>query len=143
MFTMVGEAGVLNPKLRIGDILTNTPTWDLREEEISHHYVPPNVVSKLDARFAKALYDEVRKIKGRKKVRILRGVIWSTDAIFRETEDKVVEYSRLGILGVDMESTALMTVALYRRVRFLTVITAIPDGLVRQSMKNQALIQRN
>ena len=70
----------------------------------------------------------IKKIKGRKKIRVLRGGIWSTDAIFRETEDKVAEYSRHGVLGVDMEATALMTVAAYRGAR-LAVITAISDEL--------------
>ena len=45
-----------------------------------------------------------------------------------ETRDKVVEYSRIGVLGVDMESTALMTVAAYRKVK-LAVVAAVSDEL--------------
>ncbi len=125
-FIMAGEAGAISPRLRIGDVLV--PTWGLREEGTSYHYVPPNIVPKPDTRLAKTLYDEIKKIKGRKKIRVLRGGIWSTDAIFRETEDKVAEYSRHGVLGVDMEATALMTVATYRGAR-LAVITSISDEL--------------
>ena len=126
LFIMAGEAGALSPKLRIGDVLV--PTWGLREEGTSYHYMPPNVVPKPDTKIAGALYEEVRKIKGRRKIRVLRGGIWSTDAIFRETDDKVAEYSKLGILGVDMEATALMTVAKYRGVH-LAIVTAVSDEL--------------
>ena len=125
-FIMVGEAGAINPILRIGDILV--PTWGLREEGTSYHYMPPDYVPRPDINLSRTLFREVKKIKGKKKIRVLQGGIWSTDAIFRETTDKVVEYSRMGILGVDMESTALMTVAAYRRVR-LAVIVSISDEL--------------
>ncbi len=125
-FIMVGEAGAINPVLRIGDILV--PTWGLREEGTSYHYMPPDYVPRPDAKLARTLFHEVKRVKGRKKIRVLRGGIWSTDAIFRETTDKIVEYSKMGILGVDMEATALMTVAAYRKVR-LAVVAAISDEL--------------
>jgi len=132
VFIMVGEAGALSPKLRIGDILI--PTWGLREEGTSYHYMPSNIIPKPDVKLAKALYNEVKEVKGRKKIRVLRGGIWSTDAIYRETRDKVAEYSRLGALGVDMEATALMTVATYRGVR-LAVAVAISDELYGDQWK--------
>jgi len=140
LFIAVGRAGSLSPKLRVGDILI--PTWGIREEGTSYHYLPPDVVPKPDAELARALYAEARVVKGRKRIRVLRGGIWSTDALFRETEDKVAEYSKLGALGVDMESTALMSVAMYRGVR-LAVIAAISDelygGLWRPGYKTRRL----
>lgn len=131
-FIMVSEAGAVNPALRVGDILV--PTWGLREEGTSYHYMPPEYVPRPDARLARALFREVKRLKGRKKIRVLQGGIWSTDAIFRETRDKVKEYSRRGILGVDMEATALMTVAAYRSAR-LAVVTAIFDELYGERWK--------
>jgi|GEM_PF-6795755 len=50
------------------------------------------------------------------------------DAIFRETEDKVEEYAKRGILGVKMESSALMTIASFRGVE-LAVALAVSDEL--------------
>jgi len=44
------------------------------------------------------------------------GGVWSIDAVFRETRDKVRKYSSMGVLCVDMESTGLMAVAVYRGV---------------------------
>ncbi len=126
VFVVVGEVGALNPVLRIGDVLV--PTWGLREEGVSFHYMPPNYVPKPDRELAGKLFREVRRVKGRRKIRVVKRGVWSTDALFRETRDKVVEYSRIGVLGVDMESTALMTVAAYRKVK-LAVIAAVSDEL--------------
>lgn len=132
VFVVVGEVGALNPVLRIGDVLV--PTWGLREEGVSFHYMPPNYVPKPDRELAGKLFREVRRVKGRRRIRVVKGGVWSIDALFRETRDKVVEYSRIGILGVDMESTALMTVAAYRKVK-LAVVAAVSDELYGEEWK--------
>ena len=131
-FIMVSRAGAISPALRVGDVLV--PTWGLREEGTSYHYMPPEYVPRPDARLSRALFREVKRVKGRRKIRVLQGGIWSTDAIFRETRDKVEEYSRKGVLGVDMEATALMTVAAYRSAR-LAVVAAISDELYGEHWK--------
>ncbi len=70
-------------------------------------------------------------IKGERKGKafnIFKGGIWTTDALFRETEDKVEKYAKRGILGVEMESSALMTVGAFRGVE-LAVALAVSDEL--------------
>ena len=90
----------------------------VREEGVSFHYISDNsYVPKPDSELAKALYTSTVKLKGRRRVKVVKGGVWATDAIFRETLDKVIEYSSKGVYGVDMESTALMTVAHYRKVK--------------------------
>ncbi len=56
------------------------------------------------------------------------GGIWTTDAIFRQTRDKVRKYSSEGVLAVDMESTALMAIAMYRGVE-LGIAHVVTDEL--------------
>ncbi len=126
VFIVVGEAGAVSPALRIGDVLV--PTWGLREEGISYHYAPSDYVPRPDPQLANVLFTEVNKLKGRRRIKVLKGGIWTIDAIFRETKDKIDEYSRMGILGVDMESTALMTVASYRKAK-LAIVASISDEL--------------
>jgi len=125
-FIVVGEAGAIHPLLRIGDVLI--PTWGVREEGTSYHYMPPDYTPKPSFKLVHVLEEEVRRIKGRRRIKILRGGIWTTDAIFRETKNKVEEYSKMGVLGVEMEATALMTVAEYRKVD-LAVVLSISDEL--------------
>ncbi len=121
----VGWAGSINPRLRVGDLVA--PSWALREEGASFHYMPdPSYTPKPSEPLASALYEELlRRAKGR---RVSRGGIWSIDAPYRETLDKVVKYHNLGVDAVDMEASALMTVADYRGVD-LAVAVAISDEL--------------
>ena len=132
VFIMVGLAGAVSPVARIGDILV--PSWGLREEGTSYHYMPPEYVPHPDGRLAEGLYRAIRRVKGRRRIRVLRGGIWSIDAIYRETRDKVLEYSRRGVIGVDMEATALMTIAEYRGVS-IAVASAISDELYGEEWK--------
>ena len=39
------------------------------------------------------------------------GTVWTTDAPFRELRKTVLEYQRAGVLAVEMEAAALMSVA--------------------------------
>ncbi|MFO7837374.1 MAG: hypothetical protein R6V83_12080 [Candidatus Thorarchaeota archaeon] len=53
------------------------------------------------------------------------GGVWTTDAPFRETFGKAARFSEQGGLAVEMECTALMSIALFRGIEFgaLLVIT--------------------
>ena len=46
-----------------------------------------------------------------------KGEVWTTDAPYRETPEKVEFYQNKGILAVEMEMSALMTLALFRGIR--------------------------
>ena len=56
-----------------------------------------------------------------------RGRVWSIDAPYRETVRKVLRYQREGILGVDMETSALFTVARYRGIDLAAVLVVSDD----------------
>ena len=125
VFVVVGRIGAIHPELDIGDVLI--PTWGLREEGASFHYIPdPGYTPTPDTELAETLYKQA--IAKRRRINIVKGGVWTTDAIFRETLDKVIEYSQKGVYGVDMESTALMTVAKYRGVK-LAIISSVSDKL--------------
>ncbi len=121
---VIGLAGSVSPAAKIGDVLI--PSWGLREEGASYHYVPaPDYVPRPSQGLRERLTGALRR---RFRGRVLDGGVWSTDAPFRETIDKVIEYSKKGILAVDMESTGIMTVADVRDVE-LAVALVISDEL--------------
>ncbi len=126
VFISVGRAGSINPRLRIGDVLI--PLWGVREEGTSYHYMPPNYIPRPDSGLAGKLYDEIMWVRARRRIRILKGGIWTMDALFRETRDKIAEYAERRVLGVDLEATGLMTVAKYRGVP-LAIADAVSDEL--------------
>jgi len=128
-FLVVGEAGAINEGVTLGDVIL--PTWALREEGTSCHYMPSEYIPKPSKRVFDALEKEVKHQIGRKKINIFKGGIWTTDAPFRETENKVKDYSSRGILGVEMEASALMSVASFRGVK-LAVALAVSDELYKE-----------
>ncbi len=127
VFIVVGRVGAIHPELDIGDVVI--PTWGLREEGASFHYIPDRgYIPTPDMELAETLYRQATALAKKRRISIVKGGVWTTDAIFRETLDKVIEYSQKGVYGVDMESTALMTVARYRSVK-LAIISSVSDKL--------------
>ncbi|MCK4388692.1 MAG: nucleoside phosphorylase [Desulfobacterales bacterium] len=57
-----------------------------------------------------------------------KGPVWSTDAPYRETRQKVLLLQSEGMLGVDMEISALFTVARFRQVE-IGAILVVSDEL--------------
>lgn len=117
---MIGLAGTISGSCAIGDLVV--PTWGVREEGTSYHYLPAD-------RKARPSEDMVGRLR-----RALSGVgcreggVWTTDAPYRETMDKARRYSDKGVLAVDMECTAMMAIAEYRHASFAAVL-AVTDIL--------------
>lgn len=112
---MLGIAGSLSPSCPIGSFVI--PTWGIREEGTSYHYLPSGTCPKPSMRFARELRDGLSDLEPR------LGGVWSTDAPYRETARKIREYAGKGVLAVDMEATAMMAVAMRRKVEFAAVLT--------------------
>ncbi len=119
---VVGEAGAIHPSLNIGEYVL--PVWGIREEGVSYHYMPPDYTPRVRSEMHDILLNKLRGMGYRVHV----GGVWSIDAIFRETRDKIIKYSNMNVLCVDMESTALMTVADYRGVD-ISILLVISDLL--------------
>ena len=124
---MVAQAGAVSRRCRIGDLFI--PTWGLREEGTSYHYLPPYARPQPSEECLELLRHMLRDRPAEE------GGIWSIDAPFRETEDKVRRYSRRGVRAVDMECSALMAICQVRGVRFGAVMT-ITDELHGEHWKS-------
>jgi uridine phosphorylase len=118
----VGWCGSLRSDLRIGDVLA--PISAVSEEGTSRHYP----ISISPAGPSMDLLDPIRRSLEQNLLKLHMGKIWSTDAPYRETVSKVLNYQREDVLAVDMESSALFTVALFRKVR-LAMILIVSDEL--------------
>mgnify|MGYP001770668663 CR=1 FL=1 len=125
-FVLFGGCEAIHPSVKIYDLVV--PTWGVREEGTSYHYLPPNVVPKPSEYVSKAIEEILRPMARELNINLHVGGIWTTDAIFRQARDKVRRYSSKGVLAVDMESTAPMTVAMYRGVK-LGIVHVVTDEL--------------
>ncbi len=120
-----GWCGSLTPDLAVGDILL--PTWTVSEEGTSRHYVP-------EGRSASsgALRKELAQLLAPDDFRTIEAPVWTTDAPYRETRTKVQAYAAEGVAGVDMEFSALCTVASFRGIE-LAGVMLVSDELWREN----------
>jgi uridine phosphorylase len=119
---VLGWCGSLQDNLRIGDLVI--PTTVRSEEGTTAHYPVDEKMRRSDPGLNEKLKDALH----RANLSFTAGPVWTTDAIYRETRSKVAGYQSEGILAVDMEISALITVAAYRSVA-LAGILVVSDEL--------------
>lgn len=118
-----GICGSLHADLAIGDIVLVDSA--VREEGTSFHYLPPDAPA-LASSSLLAAAEAVLSAAGEP---FHRGPIWTTDAPYRETRTKVARLANEGVLGVEMETSAVYALAQYRGVEALSV-QIVSDQLV-------------
>jgi len=109
-FIACGGCGVLDSSIAMGHVLV--PQSAVRDEGTSYHYLPPGQESTPDP-VAVAAIEDTLKAHG---VDYLLTKTWTTDAIYRETADKVRSRRGEGCLCVEMEAAAFFAVAQFRGV---------------------------
>ena len=68
------------------------------------------------------IVDQAKKVLSGSDIPFHEGVVWSIDAIFRETREKVEKNKKNGVLAVEMETSALFTVGAYRDVEVCAIL---------------------
>lgn len=121
---LVGRAGSLAPGVPVGSVVL--PGELVREEGTSYHYAPAGVTLSTSP----ALRERLRLLASRLGVSLVEGKHWTTDALYRETFDKVARLAAQGVVSVDMELASLAGVAHFRRIE-LAALMIITDVLER------------
>lgn len=111
-FVAFGTCGRLNKNIAKNTIIL--PTSAYREEGTSYHYLPDSDEIEVD----QSLLLKAKSVFNKTTLTVVEGKIWTTDAVYRETYDKVKLMQERGCLGVDMEFSALLALAKYRDVKF-------------------------
>ncbi len=119
-FITIGAAGTLSKNLKIGDIVLCEKA--IRDEGTSYHYF----------KYAKYAYPSEKMLAKIKKFldesgqKYFIGPSWTIDAFYRETVGEAEYYRKEGVLTIEMEASALFSVAKYRKVE-IAAIFAISD----------------
>lgn len=108
-----GTCGVLNKNILDCSIII--PTSSIREEGTSFHYLPDSEEIEMDTTFIKDFEEYLTT----NNIAYIKGKNWTTDAIFRETKNKVKYFQSKGVISVDMEASAMSAVAKFRGVNLL------------------------
>jgi len=111
-FIAVGAAGVLDSTIDVGHVII--PTRAIRDEGTSYHYLPPAREVESDKTATDAIAKTLRKCG----VPYDLGKTWTTDAIYRETQQMVKKRRDEGAIVVEMEAATFFAVAQYRGVSF-------------------------
>ena len=117
---LYGWCGSLTPALRAGDVFV--PTSAYSEEGTSGHYQDSSTAPD------DTLLPMVLAALTSWGLAPKSGRIWTTDAVYRETREKIERFSSEGVAAVDMEYAALQAVASFRRVS-LTAVMLVSDEL--------------
>ena len=104
-FVSVGFAGCLQPDLDVGTTVLCKRA--IRDEGTSYHYTRASKYAYPSGPLT-ALLRRGLEAQG---VRVRTGASWTVDAVYRETRAEVQMYQAEGVLTVEMEASALFSVA--------------------------------
>ncbi|WP_321491951.1 nucleoside phosphorylase [uncultured Desulfobacter sp.] len=126
---VLGWCGALTSDLSVGDLVVVEKA--LADEGTSRHYMDLRgdlQAVHAEARLTSKLVDEL-KIAGLEAR--ARTTIWTTDAIYRETPEKVAWYRDKGAWAVEMECSALFAAAALRKIP-IAALLVVSDSLARK-----------
>ena len=111
-FVGVGASGGLDAAHPVGDVLIPNAVQVIDEGTSVHYPNPSGTSPTADQRMVSYLTTLIEKNGGR----TASGDWWTTDGFYREMTDDIARHAEAGVLGIDMETSAMYRVAEYRRV---------------------------
>lgn len=103
-----GGGGVLDKKIEVGQLLVVDGA--IRDEGFSYHYIKPSKYIYTD----KNVTDKIVQYLKENNISYIQGLTWTTDAIFRETAERIDQRKTDGAKIVEMEQSGCIAVAQYR-----------------------------
>ncbi len=116
-----GGGGALRPDLSVGKLII--PTSAIRDEGFSYHYFKPSRYINADKR----VVNKICKYLDKQELEYITGRVWTTDAFFRETQERINRRIEEGALLVEMEQAAMFSVAKFRDIKYGAIIYAGDD----------------
>ncbi len=134
-----GTCGVLDKSIE--DCAVIIPTHAIRDEGTSYHYAPVSDEIEVNKKYG----NDFKKILEKHGVDYTEGKVWTTDAFYRETADKMKKRKDAGCVAVDMECSAVAAFAEFRDVEVFHFFYAA-DNLDagewdRRSLDNDAFLE--
>ncbi|MEA2438414.1 MAG: uridine phosphorylase [Thermoleophilaceae bacterium] len=120
-FVACGGAGVLVPDVALGHVVV--PTAAIRDEGTSYHYLPASRTVEPTPDAVAAILETLTT----GDIAHVTGTTWTTDALYRETREKMARRVAEGCLTVEMEAAAFFALARFRGVSFGQVLYAGDD----------------
>jgi uridine phosphorylase len=119
VFIRVGTTGALQEDVHMGDIVIASAA--VRADGTSKIYAPLEFPAVADLDVSAALLQAAKKIKRKTHF----GVVLSTDAFYGNHRN-LTRWSKLGVLAVEMESSAIFTIAALKKLKAGSILAV--DG---------------
>lgn len=120
-FMVCGGAGSLQSELSVGHLIL--PESAVRDEGVSYHYLPPAKEVSCNEEALEVIVHTLNELK----LPFVKGKTWTTDAIYRETREKVEKRKAEGCIAVEMETAAFFAVSEFLKVRLGQLLYAGDD----------------
>ncbi len=105
-FIIYGSCGQLTSNLKKGAFII--PTEAYRDEGTSYHYLPVSDFVEIESS------KELAEIFDKEEINYILTKTWTTDALFKETKEKMKNRINCGCDVVEMECASIMAVAISR-----------------------------
>lgn len=116
-----GGGGVLDKNIDVGQILVVDGA--IRDEGFSYQYIPASRVIYTNS----AVTEKIISYLDIQEVSYLRGLVWTTDALFRETLDRIELRKKEGAKIVEMEQAGCIAVSQFRKFAYGALIYSGDD----------------
>lgn len=103
-----GTCGVLDKNIE--DLAIIIPNYAIRDEGTSYHYLKESSEISVNDKYRNLFIE----LLNNHNFSYVEGKVWTTDAPYRETRDKVSKRKEMGCICVDMECSALGALAKFR-----------------------------
>lgn len=111
-----GGGGVLDRNIEVGQVLLVEGA--IRDEGFSYQYIAPSRVIYTEAE----TNEMIIRFLEENEVPFLKGLTWTTDAIFRETPERIRLRKEEGAKIVEMEQAGCIAVSQFRHFRYGALI---------------------
>jgi uridine phosphorylase len=109
------SAGRVSPTLQIPSLVVATAA--IRDEGTSFHYLPPSRSVAAPTGPVEPLASELTRLG----LPVYKGMVWTTDAPYRETRQQLDQYGEEGVLAVEMQAASLFALAQVRHAQIAVV----------------------
>lgn len=111
-----GGGGVLDRNIEVGQLLLVDGA--IRDEGFSYHYIEPSRYIYTNTETT----EKIRQYLEDHSISYIRGLTWTTDALFRETADKIARRKEEGAKIVEMEQAGCIAVSQFRGFQYGALI---------------------
>lgn len=123
----IGSCGALREDINVGDLIIATSA--LRGDGVTPYYVDADFQPAADT----ALTDTLSNAAQQSGIPLHTGMVWSTDALLRETREHVGNAVDKGAIAVDMVTSVFLTLASVYKVKAAAIL-AVSDNLITGQM---------